>query len=461
MRPPNRAARDELLKLLRRRAPWPASALAAALAVSVPTLHRMLAELGDDLISTGRARRTRYGLRRALRGDSGSLPLYSVDAAGRAHALGLLTPVHPEGSCLPLVAWPWPQPPESADGWWEGLPYPVLDMRPQGYLGRQLARAQHQQHRVSPSPEAWSDNDVLHMLSQLGSDCSGNLILGNPAFERWQQQKLAPPQTLSSRAVPRAYARLAEQAVAAGVAGSSAAGEFPKFPALRDKPGCLTPHVLVKFSGAQNQAAVRRWSDLLVCEHLALQALAELPDVAAATSRIVQAEGRTFLEVERFDRHGLWGRSPLLSLATLDGALLGAGSADWTVLAQRLQQGRWLAAQSVEAVRRLWWYGRLIANTDMHTGNLSFVPQADGTLRLAPAYDMLPMLHAPLPGGELPTRSFEPALPLPTERQAWDQACAAALSFWRAAAGDSRISTAFRRQCQAAGRRLQEVAARL
>ena len=51
----------------------------------------------------------------------------------------------------------------------------------------------------------------------------------------------------------------------------------------------------------------------------------------------------------------------------------------------------------------------------MHTGNLVFVPAA-GRLQLAPAYDMLPMRFAPLPGGELPTRSVELALPVPDQR---------------------------------------------
>ena len=75
-----------------------------------------------------------------------------------------------------------------------------------------------------------------------------------------------------------------------------------------------TPRVQVTFSGG-GSAAEQRWADLLVCEHLALQALAMLPGLAAAPSAIVvQHAGRTLLEVERFDRHGLWGRSPLVSL---------------------------------------------------------------------------------------------------------------------------------------------------
>jgi hypothetical protein len=255
----------------------------------------------------------------------------------------------------------------------------------------------------------------------------------------------------------------------AGVAGSSAAGEFPKFPALRDLAGSATPHVLVKFSGAERSAAVRRWADLLVCEHLALQNAAALPGVGVAASRIVSQAGRTFLEIERFDRHGLFGRSPLVSLATLDAAFLGDGTSDWTRLAERLFKLGLLHEAGRQCIQHLWWFGRLIANNDMHAGNLSFRPTltstpttpAGGRFEVAPAYDMLPMLYAPLPGGELPTRSFEPALPLPHERAAWAAACAAAVTFWSCAAADSRISPAFQRVCRANATRLQYTAERL
>ncbi len=444
------------MTVLARRAAVGAADIAGPLGVSIPTLHRMLQALGDAVVSVGKARRSRFALRRDLRGELAPLPLYEVDSAGRAEPLSALDLVRPQGSCLPLAGTGWPVPGASRDGWWDGLPYPFYDMRPQGYMGRQFARAEHRQLGVSVNPQEWGDDDIAWVLSRSGSDTSGNLILGNRAFEHWQATKLAPAEPLRARAVGAAYARLAEHAIGAGVAGSSAGGEFPKFAALRERNGSATPHVLVKFSGADRSAAVRRWSDLLVCEHLALEAISCLPGGVAARSRIVEHAGRTFFEVERFDRHGLFGRSRLASLATLDAALLGAGTSDWAVLAERIQANGLLDATAVERIRRLWWFGRLIANTDMHTGNLSFVPH-DG-LTLAPAYDMLPMLYAPLPGGELPTRRFEPALPLPPQREAWLSACAAALVFWDRAAVDERISAAYRRNCGANAKRLREVA---
>ena len=116
-----------------------------------------------------------------------------------------------------------------------------------------------------------------------------------------------------------------------------------------------------------------------------------------------------------------------------------------------------MSEAGVASVAQLWWFGRLIANTDMHAGNLSFRPQA-GQLQVAPAYDMLPMLFAPLAGGEVAERQFAPPLPLPRERPVWQAACSAALRFWRTAASDSRISAGFRAICRTQGERLEGAA---
>ena len=202
-----------------------------------------------------------------------------------------------------------------------------------------------------------------------------------------------------------------------------------------------------------------RWADLLVCEHLAGQAAAALPGIgiASASSRIVAFGGRTFLEVERFDRHGEHGRSALVSLAMAAAALLGDGGADWVRLAGALDAAGLLGKGDLQRIEHLWWFGRLIANDDMHGGNLSFRP-SQGILNLAPTYDMLPMLYAPLPGGELPARRFEPPTPLPPQRAAWQAACTAATAFWSAASRDTRISEAFRLVCRNNADRLERVA---
>jgi len=456
MRPRNQAARDQLEAVLARHPAATATDLAVALGVSGPTLHRLLQEIEARVVVTGKARRTRYALRRPIRGLTGDLPLYEVDQTGRAELIVKVAPVYPQGTCADLEGAGWPVPKESRDGRWDGLPYPLHDMRPQGYMGRQFARAEHRQLGVAMDPREWSDDDVLHVLSRTGSDLSGNLILGDPACERWLDTKVSAMEPLKPAVLGHAYATLAEQAIAVGVPGPSAAGEFPKFAALRELQDAATPHVLVKFSGADGSAAVRRWADLLVSEHLALECVATLAKIQSARSRIVDHAGRTFLEVERFDRHGMFGRSRLSSLAVLDAALIGSDAADWTRICARLVGMGLLSQADALQVEHLWWFGRLIANTDMHTGNLSFSPHE--TLALAPAYDMLPMFYAPLPGGELPTREFRAPLPLPAQRDVWNAACETAVLMWTRASKDTRISDAFRATCEVNARQLRELA---
>ena len=196
--------------------------------------------------------------------------------------------------------------------------------------------------RVDPDPTRWSEDDILIALSQAGADLAGNLVVGRVALAQWQHSTLDALQPMASAQRGVRYAALAQQALADGVAGSSAGGEFPKFTALREHAHARTPHVIVKFSGADESAAVRRWSDLLVCEHLALEAVARGLGLRSSRSEIVRHAGRTFLEVERFDRHGAHGRSAVMSLETIDAALLGSSRTQWPELARRLYAARLL-----------------------------------------------------------------------------------------------------------------------
>ena len=103
MRPRNQAARNQLTTILARRAAVGAAGLAEQAGVSVATLHRLLQELGGAVVAMGKARRARYALRRPLRGDAAELPVYEVDAVGRAHLASHLALLHPQGSCMSLA----------------------------------------------------------------------------------------------------------------------------------------------------------------------------------------------------------------------------------------------------------------------------------------------------------------------------------------------------------------------
>lgn len=435
---------EALLSTLKTWHKMPAGELLARLGVSRATLMRSVREQGPAVVARGRARRTAYAARRALRGKWDALPIYRIDQAGGVHELAQLSPIYPAGCAL---AWaqpvPWPLDGDMQDGWFEGLPYFLEDMRPQGFLGRHFARRHADLLQVSADPKLWSEDDVLQALSLLGADMPGDLVLGEPALRVWLARSQLSMPALEDEAVGAAYVQKAEEVLANGEAGSSAGGEFPKFTALRMLAGQPT-HVLVKFSGSDGAPGSQRWADLLVCEHLALNTVTAHLGLRAAVSQIYQAGGRTFLEVVRFDRHGALGRMPVCSWSAINAALFGLAGKPWTDAADALQQRGLISAESHAQLQRLWLFGQLIANTDMHDGNLSFEPG----LELAPVYDMLPMAYAPMRGLELPIRDFQPALPLPAEQNAWRVAARAAEHFWRAAAGDARISPGFRVLCQ-------------
>jgi len=441
---------ETLIRILRARPHIAAAELLSALGVSRATLMRAVRAAGLEVLTIGRARRTSYAARRRLRGSADPLPVFQVDEQGGSDEIGRLNLAYPDGSVFEFNApSAWPLDDSTRDGWFDGLPYFLQDLRPDGFLGRQFARAHAQVLQLGNDPRQWSDDDVLYAISLLGADQSGNFIVGESAFRLWLDQIQEPPACLEEAQVLEAYIERAQRAMQDGDVGSSAAGEFPKFTALRTLNGAPT-HVLVKFSGSDNSAGTQRWSDLLICEHLAAQTLATVPGLTAAQTSILQAGNRTFLEAVRFDRHGSRGRSALCSWAAFNYGWFGLAGRPWTEGAAKLLERGLVDLDTAQAITRLWHFGELIGNTDMHDGNLSFRPRISAgatPLILAPAYDMLPMLYAPRRGVELPPVNFVPRLPLPAEREAWQDAAAAADRFWSRAADDVRISVEFRAIC--------------
>lgn len=441
---------DTLIQTIRARPHLPAGELLAALDVSRATLMRAVRAAGPEVLTIGRARRTSYAGRRRLRGSADPLPVFQIDEQGAGEQVGHLNLAYPDGSVLELnTPSPWPLDDSMHDGWFDGLPYFLQDLRPDGFLGRQFARAHGQVLQLGNEPRQWSDDDALYAISLLGTDQSGNFIVGEVALRLWLDQIQQPPACLKEAQVLEAYLERAQRAMQDGNVGSSTAGEFPKFTALRTLNG-EPNHVLVKFSGSDNSPGTQRWADLLVCEHLAAQTLATVPGLTAEQTSVLQAGNRTFFEAIRFDRHGSRGRSALCSWAAFNYGWFGLAGRPWTEGAVRLVERGLIDRDTAQAIKRLWHFGQLIGNTDMHDGNLSFRPLVSATttsLILAPAYDMLPMLYAPQRGVELPPVNFAPRLPLPAEREAWQDAVTAADQFWSRAADDARISEQFRAIC--------------
>src|SRR5690606_2899028 len=100
-------------------------------------------------------------------------------------------------------------------------------------------------------------------------------------------------------------------------AGSSAAGEYPKFTVFDGER-----HLIVKFTSGDGSPADRRWRDLLACEAIASEVLRR-QGIAAVSAVIRDVGNQRFLEVERFDRVGARGRVATVSLGALDDDLYG------------------------------------------------------------------------------------------------------------------------------------------
>lgn len=123
----------------------------------------------------------------------------------------------------------------------------------------------------------------------------------------------------------------------------------------------------------------------------------------------------------------------------MNAALFG-GTGTWSDGADALLDANYISQETAKQIKLLEHFGRLIGNSDMHDGNLAFLPG----MQLAPAYDMLPMMYAPQRGVELVEREFNPPLPLPKERHDWALAAEAAIVFWFRVGADARISVHFR-----------------
>lgn len=446
--------------LLRKRGSQTASELAARLAVSQPTVSRTLARLGERIVRIGRARATRYALGRGIGRAGSRWPLYRINADAQPQLLGRLHALHGDGYYLdverPLPAFLHG---DFADGLFPGLPWFLDDQRPQGFLGRTFVRRVAVDIGAPLDLMRWQSDDVVLALLLHGNDAPGDLVLGETALQRALQDALNAPDAISSADRIIRYPQLAEAALHGEDVGSSAGGEQPKF-AITLQDGAAFRPVIVKFSERTDTPAGRRWADLLICEHLASTILADA-GLAAAESALVESGGRIFLESTRFDRTPVLGRHGFVSLAALDAAYYGHGRIEWWRFAGPLQRDGWISADDARALRRIAWFGELIANADMHLGNAGLVVTEQRPLALAPAYDMLPMRFRPNASGEVVARAYELALPTPEHGDDWAFAADIARAYWSAVAEDERISQDFRQIAASAEAALAKAVARM
>ena len=383
---------------------------------------------------------TRWPARRRLQHARAQWPVFVIDATGGAHTVGLLKALGEHDYWFDGAT-------RALDQFSSGLPFFLQDLWPQGFMGRALP-GRFPELGLPPRVGAWNEAHALTFLTRRGEDSMGNLLLGEESLTRYFQQPRGENAAIDTGDRPTQYPALAEAALAGCPPGSSAGGEQPKFTAVVRNSNSVH-HVLVKFSPTGNDRGARRWRDLLVAEHLATGALRSL-GISAANTELVESGGRLFLESRRFDRFRARGRVGIVSLAAVADQYVGHRNG-WSAAAADLTALGRISRRDACAIERAVLFGRLIGNTDMHFGNLSFFFSPGRGLRLAPLYDMLPMMYAPsvakVPDLESLEVSFEGLSPRVSCGNVVDpylSVAACAQDYWRQVAEYPLVSDEFR-----------------
>jgi len=415
-------------------APASAAELGQALGMSRTALSRLIQPLERTgrIVRSSATRGARYGLARPVGVAGASWPLYRVDESGQPEQIATLSAI--ERDRVFVVGGP-----ERVRGSFEGLPYYLQDARPGGFMGRAIPQA-HPELALPPRVADWNDNHVLIYLTQRGSENIGNLIVGGAALDRYLSGTHGP-RLVAHGARAGAYLELAAAAMQGAPPGSSAQGEHPKFAVRIVRDSDEAEHALVKFSPARTTSVGVRWADLLVAEHVAAVVLSE-HGLPAAHSELLECGEQVFLQSQRFDRVGDTGRRGVTSLYSLDTALYGQLDS-WLASAARLRAGGLLSEEDAERLTLLDTFGALIANTDRHFGNVTLFDDYRGAFRLAPVYDMLPMLFAAR-DGHIVARAFTPSGPTAATLAVWPRARGMAEKYWRRLVEDDRLSADFR-----------------
>ncbi|MDO8331516.1 MAG: type II toxin-antitoxin system HipA family toxin YjjJ [Fluviicoccus sp.] len=419
--------------------PRTARELASALCVSQPTVSRWLAEQRDHILVIGKARATRYALRRAVREIGSEWPVYRVDEVGEVSLAGRLHAIYPAGFV-------WRDAVNHRESLFEGLPWFLVDNRPQGFMGCQVVGL-YKTHDLPERLEYWGDDDVLVGLTRFGHELPGNFLIGDYVrmsycfLNEAIREAVSEDNLISLKDLRGQYPLEVGKSQSREGIRSSAGGEQPKLGEIVCVSDLQCCELLIKYSPVCTMSSGLRWSDLLVAEHLALAVLTDY-NVAGALSQIFKLAGRTFLEVIRFDRTPHFGRRGIVSLEAVSNEFIGHSGA-WDEQAASLLEQRLISREDYERILCIHAFGSLIANTDMHNGNLSFFLGDDFSLRLAPVYDMLPMHHAPNNHGEVIARPLRQARPTRLTEPVWEGVKAWAVEYWRRVRDDDRISADF------------------
>jgi len=391
------------------------------LGISQPSFSRLVKST-SNVVHYGSKLSKKYTIKDPKFGFD-AIPIYQVDDEGRVSNFGTLYPVR--GGRFVF------EPMHGSNTVYDGLPWFIDYLRPQGFLGRRFPQ-QNPDLGLPDSINDWGDSDVVKALYFRGEDLPGNLIIGSESVARYLQ-KGTPTQASRSD-----YPTLAIQAISGEIPASSAAGEQPKFTCFDGHR-----HLIVKFSPVSSQSEIaQRWGDLLICEYIANKVLFEA-GIPSAKTVVFSERGRFFLESERFDRTAK-GRRAMVSLAALDLEFIGFGSG-WVRCVSELHKHQKVSGDTLIIVSVLEMFGKMIGNSDMHLGNLSFfADKGYKKFSIAPVYDMLPMYFAPTSQGEIVNKELKIPTPTPENINCWTKAREIAERFWKEVVLSELISEDFK-----------------
>ncbi len=406
----------------------------AATGLSQSGVSRQIRDMGDNIIRLQSGRSPRYAATCNAFGGNDKLPLNMIDAHGNNVIVAFIRPLVHGGFFVESATG---MPPlllgESKDGLYDDLPYFLFDLKPQGFLGRKIAEEMSTISDDFPTdPRRWNTNHIGRYLISNGDDLPGNLKFGEQTILRVKQKPVI--------ASDEEYPALADSVMSGVIPGSSAGGEQPKFTAFSRNS---LSHVIVKFSSIGDNAIATRWCDVLITEYYATRVIRAY-EFPAAETRLFEMDNRLFLESQRFDRSGEYGRMPMISLQSIDAEFTGLGRA-WPTVFDALRKKELVNYQHVFDAKSLWCFGSLINNTDMHLGNVSMAIEGD-VFRLLPLYDMCSMGFAPKSGGEISPYNFVPSelKMVDLDEDTISLIKKIAHDFWEMVANDERISGEFK-----------------
>jgi HipA-like C-terminal domain len=409
---------ESVAALLARGEPVTAARLAQATQKSPSSISLAVQKLGDRVHRIGAARSTRYALKKDVLGLAPQQALRWLGEASMGFASAHFT--YLAGDWLHVVC-------HTSDGrhqeWLtqHQLPWFLTTLKPQGFMGKELARwLPH----FPGDPAQWSLAQLLYSLTYISDPIGAVAVLPAPA-------RPAHLRITSLAQRDAQFDAFAHEDQALTPAGSSAAGEQPKFVACVLGQACI-----VKFTPPHGTPFGQRWNALLKLEKLALDIL-QSHAIPSARCEIVQTQRRTYLQSTRFDRNEELGARHIVTIAALHDEFMDAGWANWVKTSEALAHKGMLTAQELSRIASIFAFGHYIGNTDMHSGNLSFFVDdvIAPKISLAPVYDMLPMMWRPdIHQGALSDSPVRPQL-MPTGFAAEQaQARKWAIEFWEQAA---------------------------